>query len=244
MAWRQLGAKPLFEPMLVCFTDVFMRRHSASMFYSVQYSVLRNCNLWLIRWIDVILRICSKLSCYISCLYFSIRMHCISCRFRLKSYRGHKLVSFSFNECKWVVDFCVWHYMHQLIYACVCEFYICVRRMRYVTYFLIRFISFSLRRRHNAHNAVSNHQPHDCLLNHLFRRRSKNTSKIRVTGLCAGISPVTGEFAAQRTNNAENVSIWWCHLVYLHWYSSARILPHPMPLLFEIFEKPMPNACG
>ena len=32
-----------------------------------------------------------------------------------------------------------------------------------------------------------------------------------VTGLCEGNSPVTGEFPAQRTSNAENVSIWWRH---------------------------------
>ena len=31
----------------------------------------------------------------------------------------------------------------------------------------------SLQWRHNGHDSVSNHQPHDCLLNHLFRRRSK-----------------------------------------------------------------------
>ena len=30
--------------------------------------------------------------------------------------------------------------------------------------------------------------------NRIFRRRSKKTSKLRVTGLCAGNSPVTGEF--------------------------------------------------
>ena len=54
---------------------------------------------------------------------------------------------------------------------------------------------------------ASNHQPHDCLLDRLFRRRSKKTSKLRVTGLCAGNSPVTGEFPAQRASNAENVSI-------------------------------------
>ena len=39
----------------------------------------------------------------------------------------------------------------------------------------------------------------------------KNTSKLRVTGLCAGNSPVTGEFSAQMASNAENVSIWWRH---------------------------------
>ena len=68
-----------------------------------------------------------------------------------------------------------------------------------------------LRWRHNGRDSVSNHQPHDCLLNRLFRRRSKKTSKLRVTGLCERNSPVTGEFPAQRDSNAEIVSIWWRH---------------------------------
>ena len=51
----------------------------------------------------------------------------------------------------------------------------------------------------------------DCLLNRLFRRRSKKTSKLRVTGLCAGNPPVTGEFPSQMASYAENVSIWWRH---------------------------------
>ena len=37
------------------------------------------------------------------------------------------------------------------------------------------------------------------------------TSKLRVTGLCGGYSPGTGEFPAQRASNAENDSIWWRH---------------------------------
>ena len=69
----------------------------------------------------------------------------------------------------------------------------------------------ALQWRHNEHDGVSNHQPHDCLLNRLYRRRSKKSSKLRVTGLCAGNSPVTGEFPAQRASNAENISIWWLH---------------------------------
>ena len=44
----------------------------------------------------------------------------------------------------------------------------------------------------------------------------KETSKLRVTGLCAGNSPVTGEFPAQMASNAENVSIWWRHHVLEH----------------------------
>ena len=69
----------------------------------------------------------------------------------------------------------------------------------------------TLRWRHNGCYSVSNHQPHHCLLNRLFRRRSKKTSKLRVTGLCAKNSPGTGEFSAQMASNAENVSIWWRH---------------------------------
>ena len=69
----------------------------------------------------------------------------------------------------------------------------------------------TLQWRHNGRDSVSNHQPHDCLLNRLFRRISKETSKLRVTCLCAGNSPGIGEFPAQRASYAENVSIWWRH---------------------------------
>ena len=67
----------------------------------------------------------------------------------------------------------------------------------------------TLQWRHNERDGVSNHQPHDCLLNRLFRRRSKKTSKLRVTGLCEGNSPVTGEFPSHRASNEENVPIRW-----------------------------------
>ena len=63
--------------------------------------------------------------------------------------------------------------------------------------------------RHNEHDGVSNHQSYDCLLNRLFRRRSKKTSKLRLTGLCEGNSPVIREFPAQKASNAENVFVWW-----------------------------------
>ena len=70
--------------------------------------------------------------------------------------------------------------------------------------------------RHNGRDGVSNHQPHDYLLNRSFRRGSKKTWKLRVTGLCVGNSPVTGEFPVQIASNAENVSIWWHHHVTTH----------------------------
>ena len=80
----------------------------------------------------------------------------------------------------------------------------------------------ALQWRHNERRSVSNHQPHDCLLNRLFRRRSKKTSKLRLTGLCVGNSPGTGEFPAQMASYVENVSIWWRH----HLMTSPLDFPH------------------
>ena len=85
-----------------------------------------------------------------------------------------------------------------------------------VVWLILKFRTYrnlyvSLHWHHNDHNGVSNHQPGGCLLNRLFRRRSQKTSTLRVTGLCVGNSPGTGEFPAQMASNAENISIWWRH---------------------------------
>ena len=82
-----------------------------------------------------------------------------------------------------------------------------------------RACDISLLWRQNGHDGVSNHQPHDCLLNRPCTRRSKKTSKLRVTGLCAGNSPWISEFPAQMASNAENVSLCWRHHV-----ASFRVL--------------------
>ena len=88
----------------------------------------------------------------------------------------------------------------------------------------------SLQWRHNEQDGVSNHQLHDCLLNRVFRRRSKKTSRLRVTGLCAGNSPVTGEFPAQRASNAEKVSIWWRHDVCKTYHRMLNRAPAYFPI--------------
>ena len=74
--------------------------------------------------------------------------------------------------------------------------------------------------RHNERGSISNHQHVHCLLNCRFRCRSKKTAKLRVTSLCAGILPVAGEFPAQKSSYAKNVSIWWRHHVSnsFEWY--------------------------
>ena len=73
------------------------------------------------------------------------------------------------------------------------------------------FTLYTLQWRHDKRNGVSNHHRLDYLLNRLFRRRSKKTSKLCVTGLCEGNPPVTTGVPSQRTSNMENVSIWWRH---------------------------------
>ena len=77
---------------------------------------------------------------------------------------------------------------------------VCIFLGIYCRYLCQKFATtvMALRWRHNELDGVSDHQPHDCLLNLLFRRRSKKISKLRVTGLCVVNSPWTGEFPAQR----------------------------------------------
>ena len=72
------------------------------------------------------------------------------------------------------------------------------------------------------------------------RNKSKKTPKLRVTGLCAGNSPVTGEFPAQRASNGENVPfddvimLKFCWLViFLHFYRPV--------LLFKIATETLKN---
>ena len=66
----------------------------------------------------------------------------------------------------------------------------------------------------NGRDGISNHQPHDCLLNQSFRRGSKKTSKLikvpRQWPLCGEF---TGDRWIPRTNGQwrGNYSIWWRH---------------------------------
>ena len=91
----------------------------------------------------------------------------------------------------------------------------------------VRDVKFlTLQWRHNEHDGVSNHQHHDCLLSRLFGHKSKKTSKLRVTGLCEGNSPVTGEYPAERACNSNNVSILWRHHVALFAVSLKMLQLH------------------
>ena len=77
---------------------------------------------------------------------------------------------------------------------------------------LICFATFSLLWRIDRRDGVSNHQPHDCLLNRSVRRRSRKTLKLRVTGLLRGIHrwPVNSSHKCLVTRKMFR----WCHIFF------------------------------
>ena len=102
------------------------------------------------------------------------------------------------------------HCIDDAWWRAVLNLYHCMAMSTYITTSTNCLFS-ELQWRHNKRDGVSNHRRLDCLLNRLFRRRWNKTSKLRFTGLCAGNSPLIGEFPAQTANNTANVSIWWLH---------------------------------
>ena len=100
--------------------------------------------------------------------------------------------------------------------------------LKVVLVFFLFFCSVSRQRkvalqwRDDGREGVSNHQPRECLPNRLFRHRSKKTSKLPVTGLCAMNSLVTGQFPAQMVSNPEN-SIWWRRHGLMTWSTSSYV---------------------
>ena len=107
---------------------------------------------------------------------------------------------------------------------------------RVSTTMMLWITNASLQWRHNGRDGVSSHQPRDCLHNRLFRRTSKKTSKLRVTGLCVVNSPRDGEFHAHMASNAENVFIWWRHHVLRAFVEFRLYHVHVFKLLFRLVD--------
>ena len=106
----------------------------------------------------------------------------------------------------------------------------------FVTYWdsirVIRRVSqLSLQWRHNGQDGVSNHQLHNCLLNRLLEHRSKKTSKLRVTGLCAENSSVTGDCphkwpVTRKMFPYDDVIMYFCIVISLlldYWCSFVNV---------------------
>ena len=122
-------------------------------------------------------------------------------------------VYYEINSMRWNTSACNWHTNWKINTEIPLHGIPTRPRVDEVSRWQILMIIYSLQWRHNERDGVSNHRCLDGLLNRLFRRRSKKTSKLRVTGLCERNSPVTGEFPSQRVSSTENVSIWWRHHV-------------------------------
>ena len=172
---------------------------------------------------------------FIPLIHANIHMN-IECK-HMCPFRGKQKILFNIrksrNMLNFIVLFCIWYHEWQyrdcfwnsMHWHNVHNGTICIFRTSDPLYYMVSVTvvstgagddmlpnSFSpLKWRHNGRDSVSKHQPHDCLLNRIFRCRSKKTSKLRVTGLCAGNSPETGEFPAQMASYAKNVAIWWRH---------------------------------
>ena len=86
----------------------------------------------------------------------------------------------------WIMGWLGWDILTLILFSFFCEWI-----SKSCAMSLWMNIMKSLQWSRNGCNSISNYQPHDCLLNRLFRRRSKKTSKLRVTGLCVGNSPGT-----------------------------------------------------
>ena len=83
--------------------------------------------------------------------------------------------------------------------------------VHYRTILLTVELKQSLQWRHNERDGVSNHQPHDWLLN-LYSGADQRKPQSSVSlSFVREIPRATGEFPAQRASNAEKVSTWWRH---------------------------------
>ena len=105
-------------------------------------------------------------------------------------------------------SFFIWHVMSKSILMCNIHFIrtemnwvnqnnLVLQRYIYIYFSMQHLLLWcwfidTLQWRHNEYDGISNHRRLDCLLNHLFRRRSKKTSKPCVIGLCEGNPPTTG----------------------------------------------------
>ena len=97
--------------------------------------------------------------------------------------------------------------------------------------------NYTLQWRHNERDGVSNHQLHDCLLNLLFRRRSKETSKLRITGLCAGDSLVTVNSPHQRPVTQQMFPFDDVMMIVVQvysvktWWNMSNVVYHPVAIV-------------
>ena len=108
----------------------------------------------------------------------------------------------------------------------------------------LQYLYTTVEWRHNGRDIVWHHQLLDCLLNCLSRRISKKTSKLRVTGLCAG----TGEFPGSPVNSPhkgpvtrkmfsfDDVIMLRLHIRFENYH---HLIPHDSHLFHLVYSGPL-----
>ena len=86
-------------------------------------------------------------------------------------------------------------------------------------------VMITLHWRHNEPDGVSNHQPRDCLLNCLFRCRRKHQSSASLA-FVRRIHRGPVDSPHKKASNAENISIWWRHNVFVKWTTKSIFQRH------------------
>ena len=101
---------------------------------------------------------------------------------------------------------------HIMIYdnAYICNIFVKLSTLWPYYDYTIKQTSITLQWRHNGRDSVSNHQPYVCLINSLFKRRSRKHQSSASLAFVRRIHR-SGEFPAQMASDAVNVSIWWRH---------------------------------
>ena len=98
----------------------------------------------------------------------------------------HELKIMAHNRCTNVSFFSTTHCTDIQLYTClvlhVSVVHLSVVRMSGCTNVRLYICQLSLQWRHNERNVVSNHQPHDCLLNRLFKAQAEEITQPIIQG--------------------------------------------------------------
>ena len=136
----------------------------------------------------------------------------------------------------------LWPHTHMITIhiSFICEQMFLIRGRSNVHHvFIYKKIMKTLQRRRRERDGVSNHQPHDCSLNRLFRRRSNKPSKLRVTCLFEGNSSVNSPHKDQVTRKmvpVDDVIIGYTIAVLQHYWKSKSKYNQMVCLQYFLWE--------
>ena len=126
----------------------------------------------------------------------------------------------------WVTVDKIYDYLLFNLIAVTWKGKVCIRIM--APAIVSRWRALSLQWRHNGRGGVSNHQPHDWLLNRLF---STDQIKHQSSALLAFVRGIH-RWPAQMASNAENVSIRWLIMFTAVW-KLHKSLQKTKPIIFR-----------